>query len=65
MVECGDCHGELAHRVKSGRAAVDDLLYEVGYLSTSSPVAAKLCNLLGGWNFASEEQPEETFWERF
>lgn len=65
VVECGDCHGELAHGVKSRRAAVDDLLYEIGYLSTSSPVATELCNLLGGWNFASEKKPEDTLWERF
>lgn len=65
MVERGDCHGELAHGMKGGRAAVDNLLYEIRYLSASSPVTAKLCNLFLGWNFAGEEKPEETFWKGF
>jgi hypothetical protein len=65
MVECCDREGELAHRVKRWRTAVDDLLDKIGYLSTGSPVPAQLRNLLLGRNLTSEKEPEKAFRERF
>jgi hypothetical protein len=47
--------------VEVGRAAVEELLDELGDLGPRSPVGRELANLLLGGNLASQEQPEETF----
>lgn len=60
----GHGDGELAHRVKGGRASVDELLNERGELGTRSPFAREGISLLLGGNLTSEEKPEEGFGKR-
>lgn len=60
------CHSEreLGHGVKVVGAAVDELLDELGNIGTGSPLRREVANLLLRGNFASQEQPEETFRQR-
>ena len=59
----GDCQRELGHGVEGGRAAVKDLLNEVGDGGTGSPVLGELSDLLLGGDLSSEQQPEESLGE--
>lgn len=54
---------ELAHRVKSVRAPVNQLLHELWDLGSSSPLLRETLGLLGSGDLSSKEQPEETLWE--
>lgn len=63
LLESGDGHGELGHRVEVGRAAVDELLNELGDLGAGSPVGRQVANLLLSRDLASQEKPEETLGE--
>ena len=58
-------HGELAHGVEGRRAAVDDLLHELGDGGARGPVLGELGDLLGRGDLAGEEQPEEGLGEGF
>jgi len=49
--------------VQIGGASVQELLNELGESSTGSPVLAERLDLIGSGNFASEEKPENSFWE--
>jgi hypothetical protein len=42
------------------RAAIDELLDELGDIGAGSPVGGQVTDLLLGWDFAGQEQPEET-----
>ena len=46
------------------RAAVDEILNELGEGAASGPVLAEFGDLLLGGDLASNEQPEETFGQR-
>ena len=45
-------------------ASVDQLLDEFRDLCSCSPFLGQALGLLEGWDLSSEEQPEETLWER-
>ena len=55
---------ELRHGVEGRRAAVDEVLNELGEGAASSPVLAEFGDLLLGGDLASNEQPEESFGQR-
>lgn len=59
-----DCQRELAHGVKSRRAAVKQLLDELRDSSTRRPVLRKRGDLFLCRDFASDEKPEQGFRER-
>lgn len=61
----GDSQTELAHRMESGRASVQDLLNELGDSGASSPVLGKFDNLFLSRDFTGDEEPEEAFRKRF
>jgi hypothetical protein len=65
VVESSNSHAELAHRVQSSGASINDILHEIGNLSTSSPIRRKGSDLLIGRNFTSDKQPEKGFRKRF
>ena len=52
--------GELGHGVEVVRAAVDELLDELGDIGAGSPVGGQVADLLLGWDLAGQEQPEKT-----
>ena len=64
LLEGGDGHGELGHGVEVGRAAVDELLNELGDLGAGSPVGREVADLLLGGDLAGQEKPEEAFGQR-
>lgn len=45
-------------------AAVNELLDELGDIGAGGPLGGEVANLLLRGDFAGEEEPEETFWER-
>jgi hypothetical protein len=65
MVQSSDSHGELGHWVESRRAAVDDLLNELGKGSPVCPVLGESLDLCIGRNFSGQQEPEKSFWEWF
>jgi hypothetical protein len=50
--------------VEVGRAAVDELLNELGDLGAGSPVGREVADLLLGGDLAGQEKPEEAFGQR-
>ena len=46
------------------RAAVDELSDEGWDIATCGPLSAQISDLLLAWDLASQEEPEEAFWER-
>jgi hypothetical protein len=64
VLESSDGNGELRHGVEVARAAVNELLDELGDGGTGGPFCGKVANLLLGGNLAGQEKPEETFWQR-
>lgn len=60
VFESGDSEGELGHRVQSGRAAIDQLLNELGQIGASGPICREGTNLLFAGDFTGQEQPEKT-----
>lgn len=65
ITHSSDGQGELRHGVKSAWASVDELLDEAGDGSASSPISAESLDLLDTWNFAGEQEPEETLGKGF
>lgn len=63
-LKSSDSEGELSHGVEVGRAAVDELLDELGDIGTGSPVGRQVADLLLRRNLASQEKPEETLGKR-
>ena len=59
-LESSDGKGELGHGVEVGRAAVDELLDELGDIGTGSPVSRQVADLLLGGDLAGQEKPEKT-----
>jgi hypothetical protein len=64
VLESSDGDGELRHGVEIARAAVDELLDELGDVGTGGPFCGQVADLLLGGNLASQQKPEETLWER-
>jgi len=64
VLESGDGDGELSHWVEVARAAVDELLDELGDIGAGGPLGGQVADLLLGGNLAGQQKPEETFWER-
>jgi len=60
LLKGSDGDGELRHGVKVGRAAVDELLNELGEVGASGPLGRKVTDLLLGRDLAGQEKPEET-----
>lgn len=60
LLKSGDGKGELSHWVEVRWASVDELLDELGDVRSSGPVGGKITDLLFGWDFSGQEQPEET-----
>ena len=60
LLESSDSQRELSHRVEVGRAAVDELLDELGEVGTSGPLGGEVTDLLLGGDLAGQEKPEET-----
>jgi len=65
VVKGSDSQTELAHRMKGGRAAIEYFFDKLWEGSTSSPIPRQLGDLLLGWYFTGDQEPEETFWNRF
>lgn len=63
-LQSSDSQGELGHGVQVIRAAVDELLNELGHIGTSGPFGGEIADLLLAGNLAGQQQPEETFRER-
>ena len=59
----GDGEGELRHWVEGVGASVNQFLDKLGNLGSGSPFLRKTLDLVGSWDFSSEEQPEEGFWQ--
>ena len=55
-----DCNGELRHWVEGVWASVDKFLNELWDFGAGSPVGGEIANLLLGWDFTSQEEPEKT-----
>jgi hypothetical protein len=64
VLESSDGEGELGHWVEVARAAVDELLDELGDVGTGSPLSGEVADLLLGGDLAGQKKPEETFRER-
>ncbi len=64
LLEGRDGHGELGHGVEVRRAAVDELLDELGDLGPRSPVGRQVADLLLGGDLARQEQPEDALGQR-
>lgn len=64
VVQGSDGERELGHGVERRRAAVEDLLDELGDRGACGPVAGELLDLLRGRDLAGDEEPEETLGER-
>lgn len=60
MLESSDGQGKLSHRVKSARAAVEELLDELRDIRASCPLGRQVANLLLRGDLTSQEQPEQT-----
>lgn len=60
LLESRDGQRELGHGVEIGRAAVDQLLNELGEVGAGSPLGRKVADLLLGRDLTGEEKPEET-----
>lgn len=65
VLQSSDGDRELSHGVEVGRAAVDQLLDELGNVGAGSPLGGQVADLLLGGNLAGEEQPEKTLGEGF
>jgi len=63
VLESSDGDGELGHGVEVARAAVDELLDELGDIGAGSPLSGEVADLLLRGDLAGEEEPEETFGE--
>jgi hypothetical protein len=64
VLESGDGDGELGHGVEVARAAVDELLDELGDVRSGSPLGGEVADLLLGGNLTGQQKPEETLGER-
>jgi hypothetical protein len=60
MTYSSDSQTELAHRVQSGWAPVEDLLHKIRNRSACGPVFRELSDLLICWDLASDEEPKKT-----
>ena len=60
LLESSDGNRELGHGVEVGRAAVDQLLNELGEVGAGSPLGGQVADLLLGRDLTGEEKPEET-----
>lgn len=60
VLERIDSDGELSHWVEGAWAAVDQLLDELWNIGAGGPLSGEVANLLLTWDFASQEEPEET-----
>jgi len=60
LLESSDGERELSHGVEVRRAAVDQLLNELGDIGTSSPLSGQVADLLLGRDLAGKEEPEKT-----
>lgn len=60
MTYSSDGQAELAHRVQSGWAPVEDLLHKIRDRSACGPVFRELSDLLIRWDLASDKEPKET-----
>jgi len=49
--------------VEVARAAVDELLNELGDIGAGGPLGGEVADLLLRGNLAGQEEPEEAFWE--
>ena len=65
MTYSSDSQAELAHRVQSGWAPVEELLHEFRDRGACGPVLRELNNLLMRWDFSGDEEPEETLRKGF
>ena len=63
VLESSDSEGELGHWVEVARAAVDELLNELGDIGAGGPLGGEVADLLLRGNLAGQEEPEEAFWE--
>jgi hypothetical protein len=63
VLESSDGDGELSHGVEVARAAVDELLDELGHVGAGGPLGGEVAHLLLRGNLAGQQQPEETFWK--
>lgn len=61
LLESGDGKGELGHGVQVGRAAVDQLLDELGDVGAGGPLGGEVADLLLGGDLTGQEKPEETW----
>lgn len=61
MLQGADGQGELGHGVKSARAAVEELLDELGDIRASGPLGRQIANLLLRGDLTGQEQPEKTY----
>ncbi len=60
-LESSDGEGELGHGMKVSRAAVDQLLHELGDIGAGGPFGRQIAHLLLGRNLASQQKPEEAY----
>lgn len=60
VLQCVDGKGELGHRVKVARAAIDKLLNELGDIGPGSPFGRQVTDLLFTGDLSGQEQPEKT-----
>lgn len=61
VLKSSDGKGELSHGVEVVRAAVNELLNELGDVGASSPLSGQVTDLLFAGDLTSEQQPEETY----
>ena len=59
VFEGGNGEGELSHGVQVGRAAVDELLDELGHIGSGGPFGREIANLLLSRDLAGQEKPED------
>lgn len=64
VLKSGHGQGELGHGVEGARAAVDELLNELGDIRAGSPLSRQVADLLLGGDLAGQQKPEETLRQR-
>lgn len=61
MLKSRDCNGELSHWVEIIGTPIDDFFEEFGNSGACSPFGGEISDLLFARDFASKEEPKETF----
>lgn len=64
LLESGNGERELRHGVEISRAAVDQLLDELGEVGAGSPLSREVADLLLSRDLAGKEKPEKTLGKR-